>query len=212
MEAIIKNRCVIVAAGELDNLDLLKNNILNTDFIIAADGGYKKCINIGLIPDLIVGDFDSSKVPKIKTEIIKLNPIKDSTDTENALLIGAEKGFKDFTIFGATGGRFDHTFANIALISSAIEKNINCTIIDDHHKIYFLKNETHKIKNENKYISIFAYGGDCVVSLNGFFYPLNSYTLSANSALGTSNEITADYGEITVHKGKLLIIECEKFN
>lgn len=208
-----KKRCVIIAAGNISNNDIIANNVSPSDFVIAADAGYLKCISAGITPNLIVGDFDSSKVPETSVETIRLNPIKDSTDSETALLEAEKRGFKDILLLGATGRRLDHTIANIILTSAAKQRGCELIIIDEHHKIYSLKDETKIINKANSkyYLSVFSVGGDCIITEEGVYYPLNKYCLSPFFALGVSNEITEDNAKITVHSGTAVIIETDKF-
>lgn len=91
MAEMSKKRCVIVAAGSIDDTSAIKAYADSADFVIAADAGYVYCRDAGIEPDLFVGDYDSSKKPKTQNELIALNPIKDATDTETALT-EAEKG------------------------------------------------------------------------------------------------------------------------
>ena len=65
MELIERKRCVIVAAGTISDLDILKKSIFYDDYIIAADAGYIKLKSAGIEPHLIVGDFDSSDIPEM---------------------------------------------------------------------------------------------------------------------------------------------------
>ena len=60
-------------------------------------------------------------------------------------------------------------------------------------------------------ISVFAYGNIADgVTLKGLYYPLNDFSLDPfDGALGTSNHIVDEYGEITVKKGTLVIIETQ---
>ena len=146
MELVNKRRCVIVGAAKIENSELLKKNIFYDDFVIGADAGYKALTNLGITPDLIVGDFDSCDTPEFDVEVIALNPIKDCTDMEFAVERAVEKGFSDILILGATGGRLDHTFANFALLGDFKQKGINITILDDYHKIYTLKDEAHNVQ------------------------------------------------------------------
>lgn len=166
--------------------------------------------DLGITPDLIVGDFDSCDTPEFDVEVIALNPIKDCTDMEFAVERAVEKGFSDILILGATGGRLDHTFANFALLGDFKQKGINITILDDYHKIYTLKDEAHNVQKNNRFLSVFALGGFAEVTLEGVFYPLNKYKLSPFQSMGVSNEITDPNAKITVTDGTLLVMEVSK--
>ena len=204
MAEMSKKRCVIVAAGSIDDTSAIKAYADSADFVIAADAGYVYCRDVGIEPDLFVGDYDSSKKPKTQNELIALNPIKDATDTETALTEAEKRGYKEITLLGALGGRVDHTLAN--------QRGTNLTIIDSHHKIFAVKNESVRIerKTAKYYLSVFSVGGDSVISEEGVYYPLSDYTLSPFSALGVSNEITSDEAVITVKKGTVIIVEADR--
>lgn len=204
-------RCVIVAAGELEDINLIKINILPADYVIAADAGYHYCRRAGIVPNLIVGDFDSADLPETEAEVIKLNPVKDATDSETALLEAEKRGFTDILFLGATGGRLDHTFANITLVAAAKHRGVCLTVLDAQHQIFALRNETaHLKRGAYKYLSVFAFGGECTVTEKGVYYPLDRYCLSSCSALGVSNEIVKDEAEITVHTGTAIIIQSDQ--
>lgn len=210
MEFIEKRRCVIVAAGRIETEDIIKSHIFYDDYVIAADAGYTILKKAGITPDLIVGDFDSSDTPENDIETIVLNPIKDCTDTEFAVKKAVEKGFKDVLILGALGGRSDHSFANITLVAEYKNNDINITLITENQIIYALKDETKSIAKADIYVSLFAFGSVCNVTLEGMFYPLNNYSLSPYSAIGVSNEIVNDSAKITVNGGVLLVMEVNK--
>ena len=65
-----KKRCVIVAAGSIDDTSAIKSYADSADFVIAADAGYVYCRDAGIEPDLFVGDYDSSKKPKRKMSLL----------------------------------------------------------------------------------------------------------------------------------------------
>lgn len=207
---IIKDRCVIIGGGDCTT-DIIKKNInIDSDFIICADSGYDYAISAKLTPHLLIGDFDSIKaIPNIE-EKITLPVEKDVTDTLAAFNEGVKRGFTSFLLLGGTGGRFEHTFANISLMAKASTNNINFSIIDKKHTFRAITNSSIKIKRrDDQQISVFAYGGDSEgVTEKGFHYSLNDFKLSAfDGALGTSNDIIDEYGEISVKNGTLIIIE-----
>ena len=207
----IERRCVIIGGGDCST-EILKKNILTDDFIICADGGFDIANECGIKPDLLIGDFDSIKTIPENVTKITLPVEKDVTDTVAAFNEGVERGFKSFVLFGGTGGRFEHTFANISLMASASKIGFTFEIIDDKHIFRSITNSSIKIKQKpSQQVSVFAYGDRAFgVTLNGFHYSLFDYTLDPfNGALGTSNDIVEDYGEISVQNGTLIIVETQ---
>lgn len=205
----IERRCVIIGGGDC-SADILKNNIQSDDYIICADSGFDVAITSGFLPDLLIGDFDSIKaVPEFSNKITL--PIeKDVTDTVAAYNEGVKLGFKNFVLFGGTGGRFEHTFANISLMANASKNGIKFEIFDDKHIFRSITNSSIKIeKKAEQQISVFAYGNKAYgVTETGFHYKLFNYVLDPfDGALGTSNDIIDEYGEISVLNGTLIIIE-----
>ncbi len=106
----VKNRCVIIAGGDFDAAE--RSVITPDDYVIAADSGYAVCIEYDIMPDLIVGDFDSFKgnLPD-GIETIHLPTHKDDTDLLFAARCAADKGYRSVAILGGYGSRPDQNFA-----------------------------------------------------------------------------------------------------
>ncbi len=206
----LKTRCVLIGGGDC-SADILKKNIkVDNDYIICADGGYDYAVEADFKPDLLIGDFDSIKAIPDDVRKVTLPIEKDVTDTVAAFNEGTKLGYTSFVLFGGTGGRFEHTFANISLMANASKQNIEFVIVDEKHIFRAITNSTVKIRRkENQQISVFAYGNKAIgVTEKGFHYPLQNYTLDPfDGALGTSNDIVDDFGEISVEDGTLIIIE-----
>ena len=137
---------------------------------------------------------------------------KDVTDTVAAFYEGVKRGFKSFVLFGGTGGRFEHTYANVSLMAKATKEGCSFTIVDDMHIFRCVFNSTIKIKRkDNQQVSVFAYGGIASgVTEKGFHYSLENYDLDPlNGCLGTSNHVVDDFGEITVENGTIIVIETK---
>lgn len=114
-------KCIIVAAGDLSVAEI---NVSQGDLLIAVDGGLEHCERLALKPDLVLGDFDSvrdgqlAKIVRWEAEspgrVIRLKPEKDDTDTLAAIRLALKRGYRDFFLYGAMGGRRpEHTIANI---------------------------------------------------------------------------------------------------
>ena len=197
--------CYIVGAGDFYG-QITK---CDGDMIIAADGGYDALRLNGYTPDLLIGDFDSIKaeIPEgVKTK--KHPKEKDETDMFLAYLEGARLGYTEFVMLGATGGRLDHTYANLSLLLYAKEKGHNVTAIDGHGIILCLKNESIALAgNPGATFSVFAIGGEAHgVSIKGAKYEAEDVDLTPAFPLGVSNEFTDTDARISVRDGALLII------
>ena len=197
--------CYIVGAGECKKLDFTKKD---GDIVIAADGGYKYLQQAGIKPDIVIGDFDSlGKAPEGE-KIIRLKPEKDVTHTYAAVSEGMKCGYSRFNIYGASGGRIEHTLANIQLIASLAEKNMQASIFDGSTVITAITAKTLRFDSAyNGYISIFAHSDKCTgVCLRGLKYPLENAELSNLFPLGVSNEFLGVESEIVIGNGTAIIV------
>ena len=101
-------RCIIIGSSPDTDIDVIRSYIGNDDFIACADGGHIYAERLGIVPSLIVGDFDSGSRPGYRnTKIIALPVKKDDTDTVSVINECIKMGFDEFLLFGMTGGRFD---------------------------------------------------------------------------------------------------------
>lgn len=187
----------------------IPDDCLKADYVIACDSGYRHAQKAGIKPDLLIGDFDSYKgeLPD-DIETIRTVPEKDDTDTLMALKEALGRGYRRIVIAGALGGRIDHMVGNLSLTAFASERGADCQIVDAHHRILAVKNETRKIYRENwRNLSVFSF--DTIskgVTLKGLKYTLNNAVMNNSVVLGVSNEFAEDCAEITVTDGTLLII------
>ncbi len=197
--------CYIVGAGECDGICINKKK---DDIVIAADGGYRYLQSANITPDIIIGDFDSLDETPYEDNVIKLNPIKDITDMNAAADIGLEKGFDEFVIYGATGGRIDHTLANIQLVASLSRRGIKASLVNGKTVITAVTNGKICFDSSYKgYISVFAHSDICEnVSIKGLKYSLENAVLKNDFALGVSNEFVGEESFISVENGTLIIV------
>lgn len=197
--------CYIVGAGECESVDFKKQN---SDLVIAADGGYKYLLSANIKPDIVIGDFDSlGEIPDVDN-LIKLNPVKDITDMNAAVDIGIEKGFESFVLYGATGGRIDHTIANIQLLASLSQRGFNASIKKRKTEIIAITDcEIDFDSSFEGFVSVFAHSNECEnVCISGLKYNVQNINLKNNFALGVSNEFIGTDSKISVKKGTLIIM------
>lgn len=199
--------CYIAGAGECKEIIIIKET---DDIVIAADAGIKHLEKANITPDYIIGDFDSLGIKPEGENVIALKPEKDVTDMHAAVEIGIEKGFSRFVIYGATGGRLDHTLANIQLLASLAERGIKAVIKDGETEIIALCNSSVSFSEKNKgYISVFAHSDVCKgVTIKGLKYELKNAELKNTFALGVSNEFIGKESVVYVEKGILILHYC----
>ena len=183
----------------------LKNFNNYYDLIIGADKGALHAIKNGIIPDISIGDFDSVNdlefelIKNNSKRIIKLNPIKDKSDTSEA--IDLVKNYDEIHILGGIKGkRIEHLFSNIIDIIN----HDNVLIKDEDSLIEVVKDNNYKVRYDYKFVSLYAIS-DSIISLSLFKYNLDNYNLKLFDSLCLSNEII-DNPKIELKKGKLLII------
>lgn len=186
----------------------------DSDFIICADGGYDQLAACGILPDLVIGDFDSLNEEKIdsRCEVIRLNPVKDDTDMISAVKTALARGWKNFAIYGALGMRLDHTLANVQTLSYLLDHAAKGWLLDGKIKVTMLEQETLRWpKDASCYLSVFAFGGACCdVTLKGVKYPLLHANVTTSFPIGVSNEILDDYAEIINGDGRLVVMSVPK--
>ncbi len=204
----------IVGAGDFHTGDL-PPFFDKGDMVCAADAGYLNLKKMGIVPDLLIGDFDSMPEPEKgketekNMEIIKLPVIKDDTDIGYAVKEGLKRGYDSFVICGALGGkRMSHSIANIELLSMIKEKGGRGELISGNTKIRVIKEGEREEIEEKKgtHFSAFALTEKAEITLSGLFYPLDHGVIERSFPLGVSNHFTEEKALVEVHKGEILVI------
>lgn len=202
-------RCIIIAGSPECDIELIKKTVQRTDYVICADKGYFYAVSAGITPDLVVGDFDSytEKIPR-KYETIELSAHKDDTDTMHSIDVAFERGYSDFIILGAVGGRFDHTFANVSALLYISQKGGKGVLLSEKERIELLPVGEYSFDGYNrKTFSLFPFGCERVcVSYSGAEYPLDRYFLKSSVPMGISNVFVSDNSKVSIYDGNAIII------
>ena len=197
-------KCVIIGAGEFSP----PKSINDGDLVIVADGGYDHAVAAGIAPHLFIGDMDSlkSNLPASLEKLV-FPERKDYTDMHLTYLEGKRRGYREFEIYGGTGGRGDHTFANISLLLAMANDGCIGRMIA-HGEVYtVIKNSLTVSGEAGKYISVFAIGGSAEgVTIKGLDYEVEGVTLTPDFPLGVSNRFINKEAVISVKNGALLVI------
>ncbi|MAG18056.1 MAG: thiamine diphosphokinase [Candidatus Diapherotrites archaeon] len=207
-------KAVIICNGSV-NTKHLYSHISKGDFIVCADGGANKLIKTKFEPDLIIGDMDSISKNALKkfkgVELIKFPREKDKVDLELALDYCIENKFREINIMGALGSRADMTLTNVFILTQ-IPKNIEAKIIHENQEIYLVPKKLSIKGVPHEAISLFPLKGDVKgLTLKGFKYELENYTLRFGIGIGISNEFKKKKVSITFKDGTLLCVHFRKW-
>lgn len=205
-------RGIIFAGGEFSTETDIKDIITENSIVLCADSGYDNALLCGICPDVIIGDMDSvqSRLPDGVRQI-KLNPVKDDTDTQACIDFLADEGCREIILLGALGGRIDHEVANIMLTIYAVKKGIKLVIIDGKTEMFAVENSA-KIKGEvGDWLSLIPILGDAEgVTLSGLKYTLENARLEAGKTVGISNEFANETAEVSLEKGLILAVKTKR--
>lgn len=212
------SRCFIITAFINGNIKY-NLNVTQNDYIICADGGYKFAKQAGIIPNLIIGDFDSfNDNPPQNIQTITYSTEKDDTDTMLCIKYAIEKEFDSIYIVGGIGGRLDHTISNIQSMVWAIEfwhnnhiKGKKISMCDSQNHVMLIMNDSIKLSGSPKEkISLISYSQNCInVTTKNLKWELTNAELKNSFPLGISNEFLTSECEISVEQGQLLIIKSK---
>lgn len=177
------------------------------DFVIAADAGYAALVRQGIRPDLVVGDFDSLGEAPAGENVVRHPVQKDDTDMMLAVKLGLERGFLDFRLYGALGGRLDHTLANVQTLQYLAAHGARGFLVGDVCLTAVMNGEIRFRPEARGVISVFCLASPATgVDLEGLLYPLRNHTLTPDFPLGVSNEFTGAPSCVRVGEGCVVVV------
>ena len=197
-------RCFIVGAGEFTGIELPGQS----DFVIAADAGYTQLIERGIMPDLVVGDFDSLGFAPEHPNVLTSPVEKDDTDMMIAVKQGILRGCRMFVIDGGLSGRLDQTIANIQILAYIAHRGSRGVLLGrDMCVTAVVDGSVSFLPGASGGVSVFCAGGKAEgVTLEGLKYPLKNATLESDYPVGVSNEFTGAPATVAVRDGTLVVI------
>jgi len=211
---------IIIAGGELKGYEkmkkLLQPHYRDNTIIISADGGLYNTIKMGFRPHTVIGDMDSIDADIKKKYMDRLSGVefisfprdKDESDTRLALEHALALDVKDITLAGVSGGRLDHTFANIMMLASPGLAGIDIRILDGDMEAFPMHGSGTVKGAPGKIISLFSLTPRTTfISTRGLKYQLKDETLDLSPVRGLSNIFTRKEAFLDFKDGKLLVIK-----
>ena len=205
---------LILANGELHQSPTLMRLAQDADFVIAADGGAKHCKELERLPDTLIGDLDSIPQELLKEfksrniEIIQHPVRKNATDLELAIDHAITKGATQIYFAGMLGGRWDMSLSNIFLLGQNKYEKIRLSILSNDCVLHLLHPGKHSYATQiGQRVSLIPLKEDGQnITLTGFEYPLDQYTIPFGSSIGLSNVTSSSTVQVEYSKGVLLIL------
>ena len=215
-KAVTDIRALIMSNGEYGVLQWYEGQIKQFESVFCTDGAAVKTRALGIIPDVIVGDMDSIHEADLKymkekqVEIYQYPAEKDYTDTYLAIELLRDKGIKDITIWGGTGGRLDHTMANIYASISFVREGMSIVFSEPGLDVHITRRNLKIAGYPGDTVSIFPLGEESArVSLMGFQYPLEEAVLKQELPIGISNILKDEEGYVLVRSGILAVFHWQ---
>ena len=208
-------RAFVFGGADIKDYSFCQKYIENS-FIVCCDAGMKHAKELGITPNVIVGDFDSVdentlKYYKSKNIKIKQYPCKkDETDMELGLEEAINAGCDEIIITAGIGSRMDHTLANLQLLFNLLEKGIKAKIVNENNEVWLINKKTVIEGKAGDIVSLVPMTQEVTgVTTYNLEYPLNDATLFFGSRLlAVSNVMLSDRAEVEIKSGYLYVMKC----
>jgi thiamine pyrophosphokinase len=207
------NRIILFANGDLLDPQAVFAGLSSDDFMIAVDGGLQHMVNLGLTPDLIIGDFDSAAPRDVQhfesrgVEVRRFPAEKDETDLELALQAAIDLHPNAIRVVAALGGRLDQTLGNIFLLTRPEYAGLDLRLIDGIQEVFLIPSQITLTGRPGQRVSLLPLLGPVTgVKTEHLAYPLNSETLYPDHTRGISNLMLDTTATVSIDSGCMLCI------
>jgi thiamine pyrophosphokinase len=220
-------KAIVVGNGRCPDRNRLPSGALDdARLVVAADGGLRTALALGLRPDFVIGDGDSLRDGdrvELEQRGISFEPVpaeKDASDLELAVRHVLAAGVAEIVVLGALGGlRVDHSLANILLLAMPDLAGVELSLVDDVSTIRAARagrngGQPQALRiagRRGDFVSLFAVGGESAsVTTDGLKYPLGDEPLALGTSRGVSNELVGNHATVTVTRGVALVVHTSR--
>lgn len=202
--------CALVGASEFNAEHFQAMDAQKVfSYVIAVDAGLKHLESIGRTPDMALGDFDSLGYVPQGMRVARFSANKSKSDMDLALERARNMRYDEIFVYGALGGRLDHTLANLQVFAKYSEKGaiVNAIGVNE-AATYVTGPDTYEMPaQESGTISVFSMSDEAKgVFERGLAYELDDATLSNRTSQGLSNEFIGEPVLIGVESGTIVVI------
>lgn len=205
--------CVVFLNGRYDDDGFDRRVAATADLLVAADGGAARLLALGLRPALVVGDFDSLDAAAQRAlsaqgvELVRHPVRKDQTDAELAVDEALRRGAREVLLTGGLGA-LDHTLGHVAVLRRLSARGVTAALVSAGVYATCVRSPWRGslLGAQGARFSAAALGATATLSLRGFDYPLESYELRGDTALGLGNLVLAERASLEVDAGEVLLM------
>lgn len=210
-------RALIFVNGELIDPGAARAIVQPEDIVIAADGGARHALALGVIPSAIIGDMDSLSHAEVRdfgdmdVHLLRFPQSKDETDLELALAHALRAGHSPIIIIAALGGRLDQMLGNIAMLASPEALQADVRLDDGLTEAFFVTSKATIHGKSGETVSLIPWGVPAEgVSTDGLAYPLNKETLYPYRTRSISNQMLAETAKVSLKSGLILCVHIRR--
>lgn len=210
-------KVILFAGAEIEDYNFCKKYMENADKIVCCDSGIGHARALNLVPDYILGDFDSCKkedleyYQKLGVAVKTFPAQKDETDMELGLDFAVTLNADDVVIFGGIGSRFDHTLANAHLLLRLLKKGIRARLVNEKNCVELIDSSIILEGEKGDLVSTIPLSMEVTgITLEGFQYPLVDHTLTIDDDIvAVSNVMLQKQCKISIKTGYLFVIQSK---
>jgi thiamine pyrophosphokinase len=202
---------VVGAAPAQGAEEFYRRLVTEAAFVVAADGGGEWCVDLGRVPDVVVGDFDSaragaaSRLAEAGADVHEYPRDKDRTDLELAVEAATERAVWPVVITAAFTRRLDHTLAALGTLAAA---GPHARAAEPGWSAYACTAATPLAFDavRGDLVSILSVGESSGVSVDGTAWQLRRARLAPLSGHGVSNSALGGRVTVTIEAGMLIVM------
>ena len=199
--------CALVGAASFDAGHFSHERFGTT---VAVDGGYASLRKAGFAADFALGDFDSLGYVPLDVPIERHPSMKDDSDTALALDWARLRGYSSVAVYGALGGRLDHTHATIAALAGAAHAGMRVAAVGEGNVLAVLSPSCCDVLElpalPSGTFSVFSLSDEAAgVTEVGAKYAAEGVALPSDVTLGLSNEFVGRPVRIELASGTLAV-------
>ena len=207
------SRIVLFVNGDLPAPEEIRALLRDTDLLVAVDGGLKHLENLGLTPNLVIGDLDSAdpgSIQQLRAQGVDIRTFPtDKNETDLQLALDAALAMAPDTVWvvAALGGRLDQTLGNIFLLTRPDLADVDIRLVDGESEVFLIRTSATLHGQSGQRVSLLPLNGAVTgVRTDGLKYPLENETLFPEQTRGVSNHMNTNTASISIQDGLLLCI------